>query len=159
MTGHTWFISYAVPAHNNEMVIGLPGLHFGGPPIATFDKSNPVIKLNVMYRFTVTLKGSKLLMFWDGKLHFEKQVNKVRNSIRAGGSWIIGQEQDSVLGGFEASQRFIGSICGLKMWNEGLDKEEAAEFFKYSITSSKPSMFDSPPSYTYELKDGALYKA
>ena len=156
MTSQPFYISYALSARdNNEFLLGLTGVWRKGPHVFTPPK--PDIKLNVFYRLTFTLKNSLLLMYWDGKLFSEKQFGKL-NDIRAGGSWVLGQDQDTPLGSFEENQRFSGNICGLKMWSVGLNKEEASDFFKYSL-SSKPSMFDSPPSYTYELKGGASYKS
>ena len=117
----------------------------------------PERRTNTSYRLTVTLKNSLMLMYWNEELIAEKQLGRL-NTISPAGTWIIGQEQDTILGGFEADERVIGSICGLQMWKKGLNKEEVSAYFQNSTISHSLSMFNSPPSYTYELKDGALFK-
>ena len=92
-------------------------------------------------------------MFWDGKQEVGRHVTA--HKIRKGASWVLGQEQDTRGGGFDPTQRFIGTICNFQMWNVGLTKAIAPDFFKNPLSIGKPTVFDNPPSYKLELK-GAI---
>ena len=37
--------------------------------------------------------------------------------VRSGGALVLGQDQDSVGGSFQASQSFIGEMTGVNIWN------------------------------------------
>ena len=50
--------------------------------------------------------------------------------IRVGGSLVLAQEQDTVGGGFESSQAFVGDLSGLNMWNKVLSGEEISSMSK-----------------------------
>nr|XP_008120629.1 PREDICTED: pentraxin-4 [Anolis carolinensis] len=53
--------------------------------------------------------------------HFRKGYE-----IPSGGSLILGQEQDSLGGGFEASESFVGSLAGLALWDRALTPGEVS---------------------------------
>ena len=44
--------------------------------------------------------------------------------IRGGGVLILGQEQDSLGGSFDANQCFIGELTGVNIWNHVIDEQE-----------------------------------
>uniref|UniRef100_A0A3B4WJU4 Pentraxin 4 n=1 Tax=Seriola lalandi dorsalis TaxID=1841481 RepID=A0A3B4WJU4_SERLL len=44
--------------------------------------------------------------------------------IPGGGSVVLGQEQDSVGGGFDASEGFAGQVAGFRVWNRVLSPPE-----------------------------------
>ncbi|CAB4013113.1 Hypothetical predicted protein, partial [Paramuricea clavata] len=44
--------------------------------------------------------------------------------LPGGGSWVIGQDQDSVGGGFDANQAFGGEISEVHVWNRALSPAE-----------------------------------
>ena len=44
--------------------------------------------------------------------------------IRGGGVLILGQEQDSLGGSFDASQCFIGELTGVNIWNHVINEQE-----------------------------------
>ena len=44
--------------------------------------------------------------------------------IRAGGVLILGQEQDSPGGSFDANQCFIGELTGVNLWNQVINEQE-----------------------------------
>jgi len=111
------------------------------------------VQLGTNHRLTISRKGQYLKMFWDGKLKVGRKATT--HKIRRGASWVLGQEQDTRGGGFVTAQRFIGTICNFKMWNVGLTKAIAPDFFKNPLSIGKPTVFDDPPSYKLELK-GAI---
>ena len=44
--------------------------------------------------------------------------------IRGGEVLILGQEQDSLGGSFEAHQSFIGELTGVNIWNHVINEQE-----------------------------------
>ncbi len=50
-------------------------------------------------------------------------------AIAAGGALVLGQEQDSVAGGFDPDQGFDGVLEGVRIWDRSLSGEEVAELF------------------------------
>ncbi|MBN3313616.1 PTX4 protein, partial [Atractosteus spatula] len=46
--------------------------------------------------------------------------------IPPGGSVVLGQEQDSVGGGFDAAEAFVGKLAGFAVWNRALDPGEVS---------------------------------
>lgn len=50
--------------------------------------------------------------------------------IRGAGSLVLGQDQDSVAGGFSASQSFVGEMTGVNVWNRVMDHHEITSLSK-----------------------------
>ncbi|MGH0172577.1 UNVERIFIED_CONTAM: hypothetical protein FKN15_070544 [Acipenser sinensis] len=46
--------------------------------------------------------------------------------VPSGGSLVLGQEQDSVGGGFDVAESFVGSLAGLAAWNRALTPGEVS---------------------------------
>ena len=44
--------------------------------------------------------------------------------IRGGGVLILGQEQDSLGGSFDANQCFIGELTGVNIWNQVINEQQ-----------------------------------
>ena len=44
--------------------------------------------------------------------------------IRGGGVLILGQEQDSLGGSFQAHQSFIGELTGVNIWNHVINEQQ-----------------------------------
>ena len=83
--------------------------------------------------------------------------SQVRPVALSEGTWILGQDQDVAGGAFDLSQRFIGKICNLRMWNVGKTEAEMRAFFE-KPPDKKDLMhvvFDNPPTYSYEKNNGA----
>ena len=154
MTKDPFYVS-VYSNRDNEFLIGNRGVF-----IAQKEYSIPsiksAIKLGTYHRVTVTRKGNQLLMYLDGKLKAEKSVTTFK--IPKGASWILGQEQDKRGGSFVADQRFIGNICDFQMWNVGLTKGEAPEFFKNVFKIGNPALYNSPSNYKFELKEATQFQ-
>ena len=53
----------------------------------------------------------------DGSLHIHTRGLRKGYTIRAGGSLVLGQEQDSTGGSFDSSQSFQGSLTNVNVWS------------------------------------------
>ena len=53
----------------------------------------------------------------DGTLHNETRRLRKGYTIKGGGSLVLGQDQDSVGGGFHSSQSFQGSLTNVNVWS------------------------------------------
>ena len=66
----------------------------------------------------------------DGVLKKEGTNLKRGHTIRSGGTLVLGQEQDSVGGGFDADQSFQGMISNVNMWNLVLTDDQVEKMSK-----------------------------
>jgi len=137
----------------DQLAVGLAG-------IWTKQSHRLKAKLNIKegqyYRFTFSRKGAIYSIYINGKLHLQKSSGKYQVPSKA--AWVLGQEQDKTHGGFDKNQRFIGNLCEFRMWNKGFTSGRGgadAFFSKKPAAFGKPSLFDFPISYRYEVKDGA----
>ncbi|XP_042218234.1 uncharacterized protein LOC121863580 [Homarus americanus] len=60
-------------------------------------------------------------IYMDGKHGGRGQLPAVTGPLEANGAYVIGQEQDSMGGGFQRDQSFSGEITLLSFWNRILD--------------------------------------
>jgi len=149
---------------DNEFLIGNRAVYIAQKEFALPSIKSAII-LGKYHRLTITRKGNKLRMYLDGTLKAERRVTTLK--IPKGANWILGQEQDTRGGGFVRAQRLIGNICDFRMWNVGLTKEEAPDFFRNFLTfgtthysyfySYSPSLFDSPSSYKFVLNTASYF--
>ncbi len=54
--------------------------------------------------------------------------------IRGGGALVLGQEQDSVRGTFDANQSFIGEMTGVNIWDHVVKDQEIMRMSKSCLT-------------------------
>ena len=66
----------------------------------------------------------------DGDLEEEGDTFKKDHQIRQGGTLVLGQEQDSVGGGFESSQSFQGMLSHVNLWDSVLPGVRIQEMSK-----------------------------
>ncbi|XP_029135797.2 C-reactive protein-like isoform X3 [Labrus bergylta] len=69
--------------------------------------------------FTWDSGSGAATLFMDGRRSSTK-IYKKGHAVRSGGKVILGQDADSFLGGFDASQSFVGEICDVNMWDSVL---------------------------------------
>ena len=50
--------------------------------------------------------------------------------VRSGGALVLGQDQDSVGGSFQASQSFIGEMTGVNIWDHVIKEQEIKRMSK-----------------------------
>ena len=68
--------------------------------------------------------GGRLKVFEDGKKVHESTGGKTGTKLSKTGVLYIGEEQDSVGGGLDAKQSFIGMITGFNVWDRVLPEDE-----------------------------------
>ncbi|XP_078572722.1 neuronal pentraxin-2-like [Branchiostoma floridae x Branchiostoma japonicum] len=62
--------------------------------------------------------------YFDGVLRNSGSGLSTGGRVGTGGTWILGQDQDTVGGGFDASQAFIGDLSQVNLWNRVLSSAE-----------------------------------
>ncbi|KAI8513378.1 hypothetical protein Bbelb_100170 [Branchiostoma belcheri] len=70
-------------------------------------------------------------LYADGVLTASGSGFKVGGRVRTGGTWILGQHQDVVGGGFNAYQSFIGELSEVNLWDRVLSPAEIAADCSY----------------------------
>ena len=146
LAGGAFFLSYAIPQNANEILFG----SYGWYGTANYDFPR---EINTTNRFTLTRVNSKISVYSNQNLVLETTSPQ---SVRTGGVWLLGQDQDSVEGGFEIDDRFVGKICNFQMWNYGMNRESLGKLFRNDGSMARGNFFDSPPSYAFERKNGAM---
>jgi prepilin-type N-terminal cleavage/methylation domain-containing protein len=117
-------ISYARSRMDNEFLIYnyrnfAP--HIGGAAITTGVSAND----GNWHYIVVTWKspGGQLNMYKDGQRVFSGSLLS-GYSIVSGGCLVLGQEQDTVCGGFDVTQAFLGLIDEVRIYNRALSDSE-----------------------------------
>ncbi|XP_048414323.1 C-reactive protein-like [Stegostoma tigrinum] len=62
--------------------------------------------------------------FWVNGQRSARKVGRRGKMVRGGGTFILGQEQDSVGGGFDIKQSFAGEITDVNLWDHVLTATE-----------------------------------
>ena len=152
-TSTPYFLSYAKSKkYNNEFIIGLPGGFIGSKWIYQNKGAFP-LSIKTSQRITVTRIKSEISVYANGKFIEKKNM---ATPIRSGGSWILGQEQDTIEGKFDKTQRFIGKICDFQMWSYGMNPDSLKKLFQNDGSVKPGNFFNSPPSYAFKKKNGAM---
>ena len=72
----------------------------------------------------------------DGTLHRHSSGLARGHTIRAGGSLVLGQDQDSVGGGFSSSQSFQGSLTNVNVWSYVLSASSIKNLSKSCLSGA-----------------------
>ncbi|XP_078685539.1 neuronal pentraxin-2-like [Branchiostoma floridae x Branchiostoma belcheri] len=125
-------VSYAVSAeHNNELLL----FHRGGFQLyveysvhkySYIQMADPPVWDGEWHTICTTWRSSDgaWQLYADGVLKASGSGFNVGGRVRRGGTWILGQEQDEVGGGFNADQSFIGELSGVNLWDRVLSPAE-----------------------------------
>ena len=70
----------------------------------------------------------------DNFISFFLNVVFTGHVIRAGGALVLGQDQDSQGGSFDAKQSFIGEMTGVNIWDHVIKDQEIARMSKSCLT-------------------------
>ncbi|CAG5897538.1 unnamed protein product [Menidia menidia] len=122
-------LSYAVPEQPNELVL-LQGLHT--PAELLINDKVAQLPLNLSRGswqhlcVSWTQKGGAWQAYQGGKLRGEGQGLAAGHHIRPGGVLILGQEQDSLGGGFDSSQALVGELSQVGLWDRVLSPGQVA---------------------------------
>ncbi|ELK30124.1 Pentraxin-4 [Myotis davidii] len=121
-------LSYATAENDNKLVLHgrnslVPGsIHFViGDPAFRELPLQPL--LDGQWHHVCVIWTSLLGRYW---LHVDRRLVATGSRFREGyeippgGSLVLGQEQDSLGGGFDGSEAFVGSIAGLAIWDRAL---------------------------------------
>lgn len=108
--------SYAVTSQNNEFLIfnyNNISIYINGPAVTTGVSVND----GDWHHLVVTWQSSNgaVKLYKDGVEEYSGAIS-VGNPIENGGAIAIGQEQDSVAGGYQANQAFMGLIDEVKLY-------------------------------------------
>ncbi|XP_075700636.1 jeltraxin-like [Rhinoderma darwinii] len=95
-----------------------------------------------------------LVQLWINGKRYPRRITTTRTPIGPQMSVILGQEQDSFGGGFDAGQSFVGEISDVNMWDYVLSSETMKDFFHgyYYIPGNSFNWFDE----TYVIKGAPL---
>lgn len=111
-------LSYSVPGQNNEIIIETYGkLRVVVGDVASNGMESPKDGKWHHICFTWQSSDGAVAGYKDGHLQFEDSGIKTGSTITKGGSVVLGQEQDSLGGDFEATQAFQGHLANLNVWS------------------------------------------
>jgi len=135
---HYWF-SYAVPSKTNEILLSDWGTNWLNHVPYTW--TSAVMLKNEWYHYCFTWsKGSQLMDIYLNGVRVTSQKNTASNiQLGVSGTLILGQDQDTMAGGFEINQSFGGDIHQLNVFSRKLRLEEAASMYFNGRCSPLPS--------------------
>eukprot|EP00058_Branchiostoma_floridae_P027790 XP_002613281.1 hypothetical protein BRAFLDRAFT_68246 [Branchiostoma floridae] len=135
MRTHVWsnsdvqmgLVSYAVEQQHNELLLYRDGdklqLYVSGGH-ATLDNAPIWDGAWHVICSTWSSRDGAWQIYTDGVLRDSGAGLKKREVVRSGGTWILGQDQDSVGGDFEEDQAFSGELSQVNLWDHVLSPEE-----------------------------------
>ena len=129
-----WF-SYAVSGSDNEIIVGE-----GVQGDSVFYVKSAVVKSQVVLSdqwvhncATWDSESGVAVISIDGEAVATKENLKKGESLRAGGNLVIGQEQDNVEGGFDASQAYVGELYNINVWDYALDSTDVESLYETGL--------------------------
>ncbi len=141
-------ISYANIYETNEFMLEDPGdlkVHIRGLTRDTDISFNDGKWHNIVLTWRV-LDGD-LRVYKDAKEEFSG-ILAVENPIRGGGTFVIGNDQDEVGGGFDADQAFNGTIDELLIMDTVMEDDDIQDLFEWVLP---------PPEVTEATPDGGRH--
>ncbi len=131
-SGDNVFFSYAVAGADNEVLLRISPtgvLNFGinQATVAT-STSYPQLLDGKMHAIAVSWDNTNgdVSFYIDGQLVQTSTGLKTGAAIASGGTLVLGQEQDSVNGGYNASQSFSGTLHDVRVWNRAISAEQVS---------------------------------
>ncbi|CAH3037281.1 unnamed protein product [Pocillopora meandrina] len=133
LTGDQYLYSYATigAPFGNAFYVCLfsPGIRISIDSF--YDNTDTRVKINdtMWHHICVTWKNTKdyWQFYLDGQLQSSGTDLKKNHQIPAGGTVVIGQDQDSVGGGFDSAQSFgPGEVTEVNLWSRVLSGDEIA---------------------------------
>ncbi|XP_070546503.1 uncharacterized protein [Ptychodera flava] len=124
-------VSYATSSHDNQFLMYSTArlkLFIKGTKVTTDLKVDDGQWHHVCV--TWSSNGGNWIYYDNGVQYTSGSGLQSGKSVSGGGSLILGQEQDKVGGGFDASQALIGSITGFNLWSRALNNDEIAAVWK-----------------------------
>lgn len=129
--------SYAVPGQSNELVL----IEWGNNPMEILI-NDKVAKLPFLINdgkwhhlcITWTTRDGVWEAFQDGVMRGSGENLAPYHPIKPEGVLVLGQEQDTLGGGFDATQAYVGELANLNIWNRKLT---VAEIHNLATCNSK----------------------
>ncbi|KAJ0058223.1 hypothetical protein NL108_009114 [Boleophthalmus pectinirostris] len=128
-------LSYAVPEQPNEVVL-LQGLR---TPVELLINDKVVqLPLNITRGswqhicVSWSQRGGTWQAYQGGRLRGEGHSLAAGHHIRPGGVLVLGQEQDTVGGGFDSTQALVGEMSQVGMWDRVLSANQVASLSRCS---------------------------
>ncbi|KAM9770676.1 LOW QUALITY PROTEIN: neuronal pentraxin-1-like [Menidia menidia] len=155
--------SYAVPGQANEMVL----IEWGNNPME-FLINDKVAKLPFLINdgkwhhlcITWTTRDGMWEAFQDGVTRGSGENLAPYHPIKPDGVLVLGQEQDTLGGGFDATQAYVGELANLNIWNRKLSVAEIYSLATcgsrspagnvFSWTESNIEIFGGATKWTFE---------
>ena len=78
--------------------------------------------------FTWSNVDGNLTVYKDNVMTDQTSGVRTGQSITGGGKWVLGQDQDTVGGGFEIEDSFHGELVEVNVWGRVLSRQEIARF-------------------------------
>ncbi|XP_069806708.1 jeltraxin-like [Dendropsophus ebraccatus] len=78
-----------------------------------------------------------LVQLWINGKRYPRRVTTTRSPIGPQMSIILGQEQDSLGGGFNALESFVGEMCDVNIWDYVLPPEKITQYFYFNHNVNK----------------------
>ena len=129
-SGTQAILSGANGSNNNELLLYLPNL----TTISTYLKSgsnNYAAATNLYdawHHLVWIREGNQEAVYLNNMLLGTNTVSDAALDVDPGGLW-IGSEQDSVGGGWQSNQEFVGLIDEIRFYNRALSENEIAEIY------------------------------
>jgi len=124
-------VSYSTPTHTNEILINKMSqiqLWINDKLIQTGISANDGFWHHICASWES--KAGSWKIYKDGVSQAKGSGLKTGHVVNTNGILIIGQEQDSFGGGFDATQNYIGELTDLNMWDRVLDASEVSNLSK-----------------------------
>ncbi|XP_063689282.1 C-reactive protein-like [Bolinopsis microptera] len=128
-TGRYWF-SYAVSESDNEIIVGDSAFYVKSAYVYS---QVPLTDQWVHNCATWDSECGVAVISIDGEAAATQENLKKGESLRAGGNLVIGQEQDSVGGGFDADQAYVGELYNINVWDYALDSTDVASLYQAGL--------------------------
>ncbi|KAI8481571.1 hypothetical protein Bbelb_406710 [Branchiostoma belcheri] len=128
-------VSYAVSENDNELLLVLKGGFqlFLRSRYHYIQMADPPVLDGEWHTICTTWSSSDgaWQLYADGVLTASGSEFNVGGRVRTGGTWILGQDQDEVGGGFQEQQSFIGELSEVNLWDRVLSPAEIAADCSY----------------------------
>ncbi|MEP3891060.1 MAG: LamG-like jellyroll fold domain-containing protein [Hellea sp.] len=152
--GTTLFLSYAIPGGgggpdnefiihtfpSGEMHLRINGALYGTNIDTTFLNDGALHRVSVSYE-VFGLSGAQFKFYVDGIMLYESPLI-AEGAIDTGGNLIIGQEQDNLGGGFQASQIYSGQVGDIRIWDSVRSEAEIAANAFSLADASNPDLLE-----------------
>lgn len=143
-TGTFWgtIVSYATPSDFNNFLIifdykGNEKLYISALGEIKREIDHPLTKGPEHFIcFAVDRSAGFLKVYYNGTMNRKIDFSN-KDPIPSGGAFIIGQEQDSYLGGFELDQAIHGEIRNYMVWERVLTDKEIAKMFQSKCSCAR----------------------